>query len=291
MAEPHRFFSGGNESMADNANAGGVPSTGQAGSGAGIAATPQPTTANTTTQAQPAQETQAQGAGQGAGGEKPQAQSEATSKASLTDDPKFKQWQASRDRALEQQRQQYAQVQQAYAQTQQELENLRLASADDGQKAAYYQSKLAEFQQAQQAEANRQAWTNWYTNQAFAVVQSSGIDMNDERLLPVLADGAYASPQGMMQLSARLVEILKQDVAKARGEAELERKRGRTEALVEAGVTQTSAGVGGSAPGTADEAKVQAWRTKVATLRASGRVTPDAFADLLAEGKKLGIAS
>lgn len=276
--------------MADNANAGGVPSTEQAGSGAGIAATPQPTTANTTTQAQPAQDTQAQGTGQGAGGDKPQAQSEASKAASLTDDPKFRQWQQSRDREAQALRQQYAQAQQAYAQTQQELETLRLANADDSQKAAFYQQKAAEMAQQWQAYQNQQAWQQWYAREAFDTIGSFGLNPQDERLAEVLEQYAYASPQGMVALAKKCGQVLQEDLRKAKAEAELERKRGRTEALVEAGVTQTSAGVGGTAP-SADEAKVKAWKEKVAALRASGRASPESFADLLAEGKKLGIAS
>jgi len=276
--------------MADNANAGGVLGTEQAGSGAGIAATPQPTTANTTTQAQPAQETQAQGAGQGAGGEKPQAQSEATSKASLTDDPKFRQWQQSRDREAQALRQQYAQTQQQYANAQQELETLRLANADDSQKAAFYQQKAAEMAQQWQAYQNQQAWQQWYAREAFDTINSFGLNPQDDRLVEVLDQYAYASPQGMVALAKKCGQVLQEDLRKAKADAELASKRARVDALNEAGVTQTSGGVGGVAP-SADEAKVKAWKEKIATLRASGRASPEAFADLLAEGKKLGIAS
>lgn len=243
--------------MADNANAGGVLGTEQAGSGAGIAATPQPTTANTTTQAQPAQETQTHGAGQGAGGEKPQAQSEATSKASLTDDPKFKQWQASRDREAQALRQQYAQTQQQYAQAQQELETLRLANADDSQKAAFYQQKAAEMAQQWQAYQNQQAWQQWYAREAFDTINSFGLNPQDERLVEVLDQYAYASPQGMVALAKKCGQVLQEDLRKAKAEAELASKRARVDALNEAGVTQTSAGGGGVAP-SADEAKRQA---------------------------------
>lgn len=281
--------------MADDAQAGGVPqAAGQASSGAGIAATPQ--------QQQPtATETQSQQAGQGgaqqqtqtppaqAAGDKSEAGKQQQA-ASLTDDPKFKAWQASRDREANQLRQQFAQTQQQYTQAQQELEQLRLANADDGQKAAYYEQKAREMAQQWQAYQAQQQWTRWYANEAFETINSFGLNPQDERLAEVLEQYAYASPQGMVALAKKCGQVLQEDLRKAKAEAELERKRGRTEALVEAGVTQTSAGVGGTAP-SADEAKVKAWKEKVAALRASGRASPEAFADLLAEGKKLGIAS
>jgi sugar phosphate isomerase/epimerase len=104
----------------------------------------------------------------------------------------------------------------------------------------------------------------------------------------VLTDYAYASPQGIVALAKKCGQVLRADLTKAEREAVVERQRGRVEALNEAGVTQTSTGTGGTAPN-ADETKVREWKEKVARVRASGRATPEAFAELLAEGKKLGI--
>jgi len=279
--------------MADDAQAGGVPqAAGQASSGAGIAATPQ--------QQQPtATETQSQQAGQGgaqqqtqtppaqAAGDKSEAGKQQQA-ASLTDDPKFKAWQASRDREANQLRQQFAQTQQQYTQAQQELEQLRLANADDGQKAAYYEQKAREMAQQWQAYQAQQQWTRWYANEAFETINSFGLNPADERLAEVLTDYAYASPQGIVALAKKCGQVLRADLTKAEREAVLERQRGRVEALNEAGVTQTSTGTGGTAPN-ADETKVREWKEKVARVRASGRATPETFAELLAEGKKLGI--
>lgn len=177
---------------------------------------------------------------------------------------------------------QFQQQQAALAQQAAQFEALRLANADDAERAAYYQQKANQLQAEYQRRAQEQAaYTHW-NNQAYALIVESGLDPKDKRLAPYMAGGATA--EGVAQLATGIAKIKTAEANALRVEAEKATTRGAQAALAEAGVTSTSSNTGaGGQPDRRTPAQ-QAYESERARLnekRKAGRpVTPAEFAEL-----------
>jgi len=168
----------------------------------------------------------------------------------LTQSDEFRKWQAARDRREAQLQQQLrAQGDQLQAMRQQ-FEKAQLENADPEQVAAYYQQRAASLEQEQGAQATQTLERQTIVAQAEELLADLGLDpatpgleWGDEPSWAQLARLA-ASAAKVKALQARELEKQNQTVATEAAQ------QARTEALVQAGVTQVSTAVGGAPAGT-----------------------------------------
>lgn len=249
--------------MADEqqVNAGGVE-TPASGAGNATAATPQPGAQQPVTQAQtPAQ--------------------------AQTDDPKFREWQAARDReraAL------LKRIQDAETQAQRakrEAEEARLADADPVEREKFYKEQLAQVERQSAEREQRVAEDRAYAAEAMAALNDAGIKPDDERLVPYIVglDDAPWSKR-MASLARGIAAIQREEMQALRAEIAKAEKRGGQKALEDAGVTQTSGAA--SAPVDTTEAKAREYREQLKRYKRSGNL--EAVVALQTKAEREGIS-
>ncbi len=167
----------------------------------------------------------------------------------LTQSEEFRKWQAARDRREAQLQQQLrAQGDQLQAMRRQ-FEEAQLKDADPEQVAAYYQHRAATLEQEQGAQATQAQERQEIVAQAEALLA----DLDLDPATPGLEWGDEPSWSQLARLaaSAAKVKALQVDeLAKEKTTATTEAaQQARTEALVQAGVTQVSTAVKGAPAG------------------------------------------
>lgn len=179
----------------------------------------------------------------------PPATAEEKKPVDLTQSIEFRKWQAARDkREAQLQQQLQAQGNQLQAMRRQ-FEESQLKDADPEQVVAYYQQRAATLEQEQGAQATQAQERQTIVAQAEALLDDLGLDPNT----PGLEWGDEPSWSQLAQLAAsaakvkalQVTELTKEKTAVATEAAQ----QARTEALVQAGVTQVSTVVGGAPAG------------------------------------------
>lgn len=213
----------------------------------------------------------------------PPATAEEKKPVDLTKSEEFRKWQAARDRRETQLQQQLRTQGEQLQAMRRQFEEAQLKDADPEQVAAYYQQRAATLEQEQGTQAVQAQERQEIVTQAEVLLADLGLDPDT----PGLEWGDEPSWGQLARLAASAakvkalqVEALAKEQTTVVTEAA---QQARTEALVQAGVTQVSTAVGGATP-TDLRAEFEAERQK---LRGSGDV--GALAQLKAKYRKQGL--
>lgn len=175
-----------------------------------------------------------------------QEESQATEErpANLDEDPRFRQWKSKMDRIVATERKERERLQQELEAHREKVDELSLKDAQPEERVNYYRNKVAQLEQEQRIQSQRQQQIAEMTEKADTLLNKLGLDRNS----PGLDWSGDPMEDGFEKLALSAVEVASKKQGTSKQQVEAEVRKAKQEAIKETGAADVSTATKGGGP-------------------------------------------